>query len=324
MDSTVRLDENLLRKIIEESLRRVLIENSEDNGYVIKNFTPDIPEWNNYIKPNKKELFKFLDNGYKYSGLENGFLGCLDEKSLVRNANLIRIAFYNDIWVAMSVYTGYLGGYKCVGITATCDKELRKIGVNAVHEIVKTDVGLYDEFYWTECSGALEYLYDKYGGIKIPVEFVGEFIKAKGEIKPIDDYHYERFIYDDMYQKIIFGFNNQNTFNAVYKKYKDYIDKSIKDIENKSVNEENNKYDAYKYVDVPERIITVFIDLSVEDGLYEFPEDSLNKLEENIAKLEWQINKNLFSDEELKRKEWVLEQGKYILVTSSPMTLNVF
>lgn len=308
-------------KIITEALKKIVVENSGENRYEIKNFTPDMPEWNSYIKPNKKHIFEFLDNGYRFAGLKNGFLGCNGEKSLVKNANLIRLAFCGDVIVAASVYTGYLEGYKCVGITATSDRNFRGIGVKAVHEIVKTDVGLYDEFYWTECSGTIETLYDKYGGIKIPVEFVSSFIN--GDYTVVDDYHYKRYIKDEVVEKVIFGFNTPETFNMVYNKYKEYIDESIKKMQERNVNE---AYNGSKtgYLHMPEYIVDLFIDLYMESSIYEFPEESIKILEENIIKLEAQIKSGKFNDKVLERKKTVLRMGTDVLNIAQPMVLHKF
>ena len=39
--------------------------------------------------------------------------------------------------IAISVYTGYQEGKKCVGITATTNNELRDLGIIALKEIIK-------------------------------------------------------------------------------------------------------------------------------------------------------------------------------------------
>lgn len=308
-------------EIIKESLKRIVVENSGENMYEIKNFTPDMPEWNSYIKPNKNQIFEFLDNGYRTAGLKNGFLGCDGPKQIVRNSKLIRIAFCNDVWVAMSVYTSYMGGFKCVGITATSDRDFREIGVNAVHEIVKTDVGLYDEFYWTECSGAVERLYDKYGGIKIPSEFFGQFIRGDYEI--VDEYHFEREFDNDVIKKAIFGFNTPETFNMVYEKCKSYIDRSIEKIKSNNLNESGNSRKT-GYLHMPEYIVDLFIELKMQNRMYDFPEASLKVLQENIVKLEKQIESGLFNGEILGRKREVLRMGKDVLGVSQPMVLHKF
>ena len=129
-----------LERMVSESIQKVLSEERSRNerAFVIKDYYPGTNEWLNYIRPNRKEIWNFLNDGYIRAGIGN-FMGFDNGKSLYKNANHIRIAFSDDDWVAISVYTGYRVGYKCAGITATTDEGKRKIGVAAVHDIIKID-----------------------------------------------------------------------------------------------------------------------------------------------------------------------------------------
>ena len=186
----------------------------------IKEFSPNSNNWN-YIKENIKQLWEFLNNGYKRAGYEK-FCGCDNYRSLLRNANLIKIGFCDGVWVAVSVYTGYRGGFKNVGITATVDENLRSQGVKIVHNIIKTDIGNFKNFFWSECSGAVERLYEKYNGIKIPNEYVSTILQ-KVIIPEEDGFHYLRDIKGDMQRKIMYGFNDKDTFEKILKEREEYI-----------------------------------------------------------------------------------------------------
>lgn len=94
-----------------------------------------------YIRDNKKMLWDFFDSGYKYAKFKE-FRSCINPKSLLNNTSCLKVALFNDIIVAASIYTSYQEGMKCVGITATTDKKYREIGKYAVIQIIKEDISL--------------------------------------------------------------------------------------------------------------------------------------------------------------------------------------
>ena len=59
-----------------------------------------------YISDNKKMLWDFFDSGYKYAKFKE-FRSCINPKSLLNNTSCLKVALFNDIIVAASIYTSY-------------------------------------------------------------------------------------------------------------------------------------------------------------------------------------------------------------------------
>lgn len=329
MKKIVKLTKEDLSSIVKESIIKIINENKEPEiTYNIKDYHPNENEWTEYIKPNKRKIWEFLDNGYKKAGLGR-FRGCDNDRTLFKNANLIRIAYCNNMWVAISVYTGYRGGFKCVGITATTDELFRKVGVSAVHDIIKKDIGLFEDFYWTECSGKIAELYEKYNGIKIPFEFAEQMVSPV--ITKVDDFYFRRLEVnadtDDNKEcplKIVYGFNSKETFDAVYNKYNEYIDSAIEVIKNRKINEEVEvpSFGRYSNIDYAENIINIFVDIRWSDGIYEFPEEKLVILKSNVDYLVSILSTGKCPNNKIQRIQQAIENGNDILCTSTPMRLN--
>lgn len=62
------------------------------------------------------------------------------------------------------------------------------------------------QFYWTVCSDAIEYLWEKFGGTKIPNIFINDYLKNKKYELSDDEYHFYLNVEDENYKKIIFGY----------------------------------------------------------------------------------------------------------------------
>lgn len=309
MDSHMTLME---AEIYKEEIAETLFE--------IKEYRPNTADWE-YIGANKKQIWDFLNNGYIKVGYEK-FCGCDNPRSLFKNANLIKIAFFNGVWVAISVYTGYRSGYKNVGITAIVDEKLRKTGVAAVHDIIKTDIGNFEQFYWTECSGTIDVLYEKYNGIKIPNSYA--FAIVQSEVKPDEDgYHYQREIKGEMQTKIIYGFNNKDTFEKVKSEREEYINNCIQKILSHKIDEsvESPSFGKYGEVDCALGVINFFVDQRWEGECYEFPETSFVILRQYVKMLEKYMMEGLVSREKIEQVKQAVENGNDILETSMPMQI---
>ena len=91
--------------------------------------------YNNIVKRISESLQKILvdDYSYDYKTREVSDVIQLNNKILGRD-----------------------NGYKCVDITATTNKEFRKLGVKYVHHIIEEDIMNYEKYFWTVCSGSLE------------------------------------------------------------------------------------------------------------------------------------------------------------------------
>lgn len=307
------INNNRLREIIREVI------NKEISAYDIREFSKekDSSSWQ-YVEEHKNEIWDFINKGYQEAGYEK-FCGCDNARSLFKNANLIKIAFCNEEWVAICVYTGYRGGYKCVGITATTNSNLRSVGIEAVKEMIKLNVTQYDEFYWTECSGSIEHLYEKYNGIKIPNEYVTSILQ-----KPVtllnDGFHYERFVKGDTQQKIIYGFNDQETFDRVKREHTEYINQCIQLILNSQINEDVEKpsFGRLSKVQCSVAIINFFVDLRWEEECYDLSSESLDILIKNVKYLKSVVNQ-LPQNQQIQQ---AIENGEDLINTTSVMTIQ--
>ena len=322
----VKITEGKLRNIINECIQKVknelLIEHStQEKLYEIKEYLPGDANWE-YIKENKLQLWEFLNKGYSRAGYEK-FCGCDNARSLLKNANLIKIAFMGDKWIALSVYTGYKGGFKNVGITATTDEILRKDGIAAVHEIIKKDIGGFSEFFWTECSGAVEKLYEKYKGIKIPNEYAFGILQIPISLED-DGFHYSREIKGDIQRKVIYGFNNKETFEKVLTEREEYINSCINTILSNQINEDIEKpsFGRLSKVDCAIAIVNFFVNQRWEGECYEFPKRSLEILQYQVGIIENAIENNSMPKERIKIAQLAIENGRDILETSCVMQMN--
>lgn len=298
-----------IKSVINETIRNELVE--------IVDYKPNTDDWE-YIKKNSIEIWDFLNNGYKLIGY-NKFCGCDSIKSLLKNASLIKIGFFNKKWVAISVYTSYLGGFKNVGITSTIDSKYRTIGVNAVNKIIKTDIKNFDKFFWTECSGAIEHLYEKYNGIKIPNSYASAILRREIELDS-DDYHYSRLIKGEKQTKIIYGFNSLETFNKVKSERENYINKNINLILSMQIDEsiEKPSFGRLSSIDCYINIIYFFLDQQLEDECYELPESSIIQLRKYITYLKLFLTD--CNDVEKKNEiQKAINIGEDIINTSSVM-----
>ena len=207
-----------------------------------------------YIRDNTKMLWNFFDEGYKYANLKE-FRSCVNPKSLLKNTSCLKVALFNDIIVAASIYTSYQGEMKCVGITATTDERYREMGKYAVIQIIKEDISLVGKFYWTECSDAIEHLYEKHGGVKIQNDYTYLFIKDYKELLD-DGYHFVMEItYSDDekedVKKVIFGFNSKETFEEIKSKNDERIMTYINRITHPTVKESVHIIECQKKTIIP-------------------------------------------------------------------------
>ena len=190
-------------------------------NYLVKTYNRNNKEDEQYIKANKVKIKNFMDAGYAAAGL-GSFESCQNENSVAKNTIMLKVAeTLNGEILAMSLYSGRMGGFKCVGITklVTNNQSLAQLAKDAIKHIIKEDISNFQDFVWTECSGAVEHLWDKYSdgwlripNIYLPTIFPSNVMKTV-ELYENDDYHYSRWIHagPDRSMKIdkcIFGFPN--------------------------------------------------------------------------------------------------------------------
>ena len=289
----------------------------ESNNFDIISYRPD--DGTNFIKDNKKVLWKFLDDGYRCIGYSDGFKGCTNERSLGNNAILVRVAYHDKDIVAVSVYTGYLGGHKCVGITATTDPALRSIGKEAVKKIIQTDLKLYKEFYWCECSGSIEHLFKEYKAIAIPNEYAEAII---GKVESLDDdgFHYDRYIGNNLETKVIYGFNSKGLYERVKKEHEEYIKDSERQLrEYWGLMESDQKF---RELMLAKGIVDIFIRMRYEWDTYEFSKESMDKLKENLKIINNAIETGAVPDSYEDIFKNSAEYGKNVLDSSTYLEMH--
>ncbi|MBP5723218.1 MAG: hypothetical protein J6X18_06570 [Bacteroidales bacterium] len=294
-------------------------------------YYPTDIEWKAYIKPNASAILKFMQDGYQYSG--NGdFATFTLPDSIWRTCSMVRIAFCGREWVAIALYTSRYGGFKSIGITATTNKYYREEGKEAVKEIIKRNIYDYKLNFWTECSGVIEHYYIQNNGINIPAVFaktVHEDTNSTSFKGIIDEYHYY-FQNSHMQEPVIktmFGFSSKELFDRVYKEYASEIDKRIKIIEQMQVKKLNknelSKPDYHFDFVMATCRVMYFNDLATE-GLREYPEKQLSNFLNDLNTMETLFDKVSMTEEQRKRRQTILEDGKYFASVSVPMTLHQF
>ena len=162
--------------------------------------------------------------------------------------------------------------FERIGLTATIDTSLRELGKEAVKEIIRFDINNHKLFYWCECSGAIEYYFDKFLGIKIPNTYATSLYNNAGISSKIvslseDGYNFVRSVtvQNDEYkiEKIIYGFPSQEIFDEMMKTNKYSIDEQLKAIDN------SPKYTHLSDIEKADMILDVFYG-EVSDGYNNF------------------------------------------------------
>lgn len=178
---------------------------------------------------------------------------------------------------------------------------------------------LLDGLYWTECSGGIEHLCEKHEGMKFPNEYAFEFLQSL-VILLDDGYHYERKVKGETQRKIIYGFKNQEMFEAVKKDYIDYIDQCVQYILDKQINEtmEKPSFGRLSKVECSVAIINFFVDLRWEEDCYDLFSESLEVLAANVDYL-----KNMVGQlPQNKRLLQAIENGEDLINTTSIITIH--
>lgn len=212
---------------------------STNNSFILQIYNINDEEDKEYISKNKKQIWKFFDDGYMAAGLGH-FVGCTNDKSVKRNTVLLKIAREKvtmDI-ITMSIYSAHPDGIKCVGLTITTDNKYKNIAKDALRFIIKEDISKFQEYYWCECDGAIRHYYEKFGGTKIPNVYLPAIFKDKFkdmDIKYIDDYEYIRDIgknteNETTAKKCLFGFPNKEILEEYITKQNTTLEQMIKNI----------------------------------------------------------------------------------------------
>lgn len=187
------------------------------------------------------------------------------------------------------------------------------------NEIIKRNITQDEECYWTECSGSLERLYEKHNGIKIPNKYAFDILQTP--VTLLDDgYYYERVIKGETQKKVICGFNNEETFNIVKKKFTEHINGCIQHILNCQINEdiETPSFGRLSKVQCSVAIVNFFVDLRWEDECYELSLESMKLLSNHVKQSKSAVNDG--QQDEI--TALAIDNGENLLNTMSVMTFK--
>ena len=153
-----------------------------------------------------------------------------------------------------------------------------------------------------------EILYSKYNGIKIPNVYASTILNAPVVIDENDNdgFQYFREIKDTRQKKVIFSFNSKDIFERVKSEREEYINNSIDWI----VSHQN---DEYGVVRTSINVINFFFDYQCENECYEFPQSSLDILNNYVSIIENALLSGKVKQEELYMAKLALENGKEII-----------
>ena len=191
--------------------------------------------------------------------------------------------------------------------------------------ILKEDINLDGNFYWTECSDALERFYEKNGGVKIPNNYLERFI---GKYKSLSDdgYHFSIEVLDadgeiEDVKKIIFGFNSKEAFEHIKNKNDERIMKYINRIINKTIQEsvyvkKLSKEDYYT------KVVYVFYEDRV-DGFKDYSNETMNILNDAVEYLKKfvELNKNN-KDIDIEKYTTAIWNGEDLIATAIIMNIH--
>ena len=221
----MELNENFIINTLDWLMDRkpsLVVENTVNDygSFKIEVYLSSDPEDKMFISGNREFIKDFLDRGYERAGLGT-FFGCIDPKAVKRNATMLKVAreSNSNVIIAMSIYSSRWGGFKCVGATATTDQSLRRLGVEALSQMVVEDAKLWNKFIWAECSGKMDIMWSQANAIKIPHAYLSLFMDEKTlatvETEPDELYEYTRVfnkgtLEEVRISKTVYGFPNKD------------------------------------------------------------------------------------------------------------------
>lgn len=190
--------------------------------------------------------------------------------------------------------------------------------------ILKEDINLVGDFYWTECSDALMSFYEKNGGVKIPNKYIELFIDKYKSLSN-DGYHFSVEITDsdgetEEIEKVIFGFNSKETFEYVKSKNDERFLKYINRITNKTIKEsvyvkKLSKEDYYT------EVVYVFYEDRV-DGFKDYSNETMNILKEAVEYLKNFVESNNNKDIDIEKYTTAIWNGEYLIATAIIMDIH--
>lgn len=115
--------------------------------------------------------------------------------------------------------------------------------------------------------------------------------------------------------------------NKGYIKYRERVDsikRTIEQIEKQQIDEavEQPTFGRWTRLECAVAIVNFFVNERWEGGCYDFPESSLMQLKENVEIIEQSLNEGQVPEDKLEITKQALDNGKYILETSSILQIN--
>ena len=191
--------------------------------------------------------------------------------------------------------------------------------------ILKEDINLVGEFYWTECSDALMSFYEKNGGVKIPNKYIELFIDKYKSLSN-DGYHFSVEITDsdgetEEIEKVIFGFNSKDTFEYIKSKNDERILKYINRITNKT-NKESVYVKKLSKEDYYTAVVYVFYEDRV-DGFKDYSNETMNILKDAVEYLKNFVESNKNNkDIDIEKYTTAIWNGEDLIATAIIMDIH--
>ena len=238
----------------------------------------------------RNEMYSMLEKAYADKG---GFKGASSPRTLIKNTDRAKIVFdVSGRILALSVYRTDFGGYKRFGSAGI---KGNKSSLEAVNAIIKSDIEPYDNWYWVEASDAIEHLFEKNNGNRIPNYFIWHYLNMDNGDDRItlddDGYHYFRNIAGDVIRKSLFGFKDESTKEMVMSQVSEIGLKYLRtDNMDKRIDESNG--DINQRLREARVYLSRLFDLHVEEGFNEMLTewrdralDSINLIHDNFEQI---------------------------------------
>lgn len=311
-------EELYLRKILTEAIKDALTDNSVSIKKFIMNDTND----KSYIINNSNIIWNILQDSYQQIG---GFKGYRSIKDMIKKSSEIWIGFYNNQIVAVAIFNDYLGGNKLVGI-GTINGDLHKQGSVCVKQMINHSIQQYDNWYWAEVSGRIEYLFEHMNGYPIPNVYAEEILK-KGVTLSNDGIHYSRTIgnSDEPITKAIYGFKDKDLFDKIEKECFERHIQFMNRLKQGEITEWNLKDNKGK-IEKIKALIDYHYSMFYENAIHELPRIMYQELSSYVALL-----KKLYQNGACNGDKWLekvipicIEDGEEVLLNTTIYELHRF
>lgn len=294
MPRIIKLTESELRGVIKGMINEYRQELSKiADDIIINTYNLNDNSDRKYIENNLNEIYNLLVNSYEKEG---GIKGLSKASDIVKNSDIIRIAFHFNKMVAVSIYSQRLGGNKLM-FCGSIQGENAIEGKIGLKSIIKRDAEATNEWNLVEASGAIEHYFRKYRAFNLPSAYASYVLGKK--ITIVDDFYYIRAIGKErtMLKKTIFGVNTKSLLQTIFHNCFGYVEENIDVCMDKlKVNQYGNTINEDGQIYKPETIfafgvIDIFDEAYNEFEMYEMPSHLLKWIPISIEYLKNEPNK---------------------------------